>query len=170
MLDFAKSYKFTSVSLRSFDGIKSLTTCPDSIIQEIDDLGFVKPGEIDAISVADTITIESVSCVSFTLCSACNRDIGAFNPQVHTVKCHNCLMRQKTASLHKTIKVQINCKFASDNQQKKMSISNAVLANFAETSEFSNENQIEDYFLSKDNFKVEVTPGKSQILKILEAN
>ncbi|XP_061169175.1 uncharacterized protein LOC133178499 [Saccostrea echinata] len=169
-LDLAKSYRFTAVSLRSFDGIKSITTCPDTNIQEIPDLGFVKAGETDAISVTDTMTIDSVSCNSLTLCTACNKDIGLFNPSINTVKCQNCHMRQKTANLHKTFKIQVNCKFASNAQPKKMSISHSVLSNFTETSELKSENQIEDYFLSKTNFKVEVTPSKSQILKILEAN
>ena len=51
-------------------------------------------------------------------------------------------MRQNT-SLRKTFKIQVNCKFVSNSQQKKMSISHAVLTNFSETSESKNENQIE---------------------------
>ena len=59
----------------------------------MDDLEFVKAGEI---SLTYTMTIDAVSCLSLTLCSACNKDVGAFNPNVHTIKCHNCQMRQKT--------------------------------------------------------------------------
>ena len=59
----SRSYKLTSVSRLSFDGIKSVTTCPDTNIHQIDNLGFVKAGEIDAISINDTMTIEAVSRV-----------------------------------------------------------------------------------------------------------
>jgi hypothetical protein len=169
-LELAKSYRFTSVSLRSFDGIKSITTCPDTIIEAIEDIGFVKAGETDAISVTDTMTVDSVSCQSFTLCSACNKDVGTFNPAINTLKCCNCHMRQKTKNLQKTFKIVINCKFVSNAQAKKLSISHAVLKNFTDTSNLTSENALEDYFLSKTNFKVEVTPSKSQILRILEAN
>lgn len=78
-LEIVKSYKRTSVSLRSFDGIKSITTCLDSIIDRMKDIESVNTAETDAISVIDTLIIDAVSCISFTLCSACNKAIGVFN-------------------------------------------------------------------------------------------
>uniref|UniRef100_A0A8W8NTQ5 Uncharacterized protein n=1 Tax=Magallana gigas TaxID=29159 RepID=A0A8W8NTQ5_MAGGI len=169
-LEIGKSYKMTSVSLRSFDGIKSITTCPDTIIDRIEDIESVNTAETDAISVIDTLIIDAVSCNSFTLCSACNKAIGVFNPDVNTVKCPTCQMRQKTKNLHQSFKIQVNCRFQSNDQPKKMAISHNVLTNFRETRELKSDNEIEDYFLSKSNFKVEVTSSQSQILRILEAN
>ncbi|XP_062608970.1 uncharacterized protein LOC134270742, partial [Saccostrea cucullata] len=167
-IQLAKSYTFCNVSVRNFDNIKSLTTCPDTVIQEISDIGAINNAQVQSVSVIDTILVDSVSCVSLTLCGVCNKDIGTFNPNVPTVKCKVCNMRQRTSNLTSSMKVQVNCKFPDNPAAFKFSISNGILKNFGDTSQLNTPDDIEDYFLSK-KLKVEMTPSKSQILAIIKA-
>lgn len=66
-IQLAKCYTFCNVSLRNFDNVKSLTTCPDTRIDLVDDIGPVKNVEVESVSLIETITVDSVSCVSMTL-------------------------------------------------------------------------------------------------------
>lgn len=63
----------------SFDGIKLIIICLDSIIDRMKDIEFVNIVEIDVISVIDILIIDVVLCIFFILCSVCNKVIGVFN-------------------------------------------------------------------------------------------
>lgn len=165
-IQLAKCYTFCNVSLRNFDNVKSLTTCPDTRIDLVDDIGPVKNVEVESVSLIETITVDSVSCVSMTLCGVCNKDVGTYNSNVPTLKCKFCNMRQNTSKLQSSLKAQINCKLSDEPTLHKLSISNAVLKNFTDTNKMQSPDDIEDYLLSK-KLKVEMTPSKSQILRII---
>ncbi|XP_052711445.1 uncharacterized protein LOC128185817 [Crassostrea angulata] len=167
-IQLAKCYTFCNVSLRNFDNVKSLTTCPDTRIDLVDDIGPVKNVEVESVSLIETITVDSVSCVSMTLCGVCNKDVGTYNSNVPTLKCKFCNMRQNTSKLQSSLKAQINCKLSDEPTLHKLSISNAVLKKFTDTNKMQSPDDIEDYLLSK-KLKVEMTPSKSQILRIIQA-
>lgn len=129
--------------------MKSLTTCPDTRIDLVDDIGPVRNVEVESVSLVETITVDSVSCVSMTLCGVCNKDVGTYNNNVPTLKCKFCNMRQKISKLQSSLKAQINCKFSDQPTLHKLSICNAVLKNFTETNKLQLADDIEDFLLSK---------------------
>lgn len=110
----------------NINNVKSLTTCPDTRIDLVDDIGPVSNVKVEAVSLVQAITVDSVSCVSMTLCGVCNKDVGTDNSYVPTLKCKICSMRPNTSKLHSSLKAQINCNFSDDPTLHKLSISNAI--------------------------------------------
>ena len=151
-INISKSYSFKECAVRKdFQGVNSLTTCPDSIINAIDDIGQVVFEKKDLQENVKTICILSANCREFHACIQCNKDIGEININTTRIKCPNCEFKQKTSSVRKTYKAQITG--LVKDIQKKFVIPHNALMQLPGVFTTTSADEIEDILLQKDNLK-----------------
>jgi len=164
-IEMGQSYSISNISTRNFDGLKSVTTTPDSMINNIEDIGPILNTPQEITSITETIMIETISCTQKHVCSVCFKDIGTFNSQVNTVKCNTCNMRQQSNRIKPTFRCEM---IVSGNiPNKRLVIPHSVLQNNPRTNQITSTDDMEDFFLEHNVCTVELNKNALQVASII---
>ena len=148
-ISVGQSYDFENLIVKEFDG-KYLSLSKKTIYRQIDDIGpVVETEEIDIRSkIQGSVQMVSVSLV--TLCASCFRTTTEPLEGKLLIKCPGCNMKQKSASLKKSITINIkldndDTKYIVQESQIHSFLSNKNKEQLAETPE-----ELEDFILNLD--------------------
>lgn len=144
-----ESYNISNVSVRVF-GRKSITTCPDTVISKVSDIGHCLYQPTGNTSVEKEIELDSVSCMSVHSCIACHKNVGQFNKEAPFVKCASCGMKMKTSKISTAFK----CMIVSGKDR--YTISDTTIKNCKELSHINDADELENFLLGKSVIKVSV--------------